>query len=212
MVHLGDSSVTRAELEAALQDVEIDGLRQVIVIDRDGRVGHAFSRHRKRTRPMPMEGKLYLDTTTSPEEVKAHLHRTMPFEDEPDVNTSKCLISQTTYVMIGRRSDPVTLEIYRDQFGIGVKLRVYFQRYDDERTEGVVDWVTESVQATLSLLRRFAGDAVLMLYTDLPVLLRKDGSLRLLYTEGDIWDDRSPTNLLPLVDLPYTVEPADPYR
>ena len=161
---------------------------------------------------MPLEGRLYLDITASPEEVKAHLLRTMPFEDEPDVNTSKCLISPATYVMIGRRSDPVTLEIYRDQFGIGVKLRVYFQRYDDEHADGAVDWVTESVQVTLSLLKRFAGDAVLMLYTDLPVLLRKDGSLRLLYTEGDIWDDRSPTNLLPLVDLPYTVEPADPYR
>ena len=43
-VRLGDSSVTRADLEAALQDVEIDGLRQVIVIDQNGRVSHAFPR------------------------------------------------------------------------------------------------------------------------------------------------------------------------
>ena len=31
-----------ADLEAALRDVEIEGLRQVIVIDRNGNVIHAF--------------------------------------------------------------------------------------------------------------------------------------------------------------------------
>ena len=42
VVRLGASSVTRAELRAELQADPIEGLRQVIVIDRDGRVGHAF--------------------------------------------------------------------------------------------------------------------------------------------------------------------------
>ena len=161
---------------------------------------------------MPLEGHLYLDTTASPEEIKAHLLRTMPFEDEPDFLEFKCLASKATYVQIDRESEPVTLEVFRDQFGIGVKLVILFQRRNRGNPDSIEEWDVQTIQATLSLLRRFAGDAVLMLYTDLPVLLRKDGALRLLYTEGDIWDAREAANRLPLVDVPYTVEPADLYR
>ena len=161
---------------------------------------------------MPREGHLYLDTTASPEEVKAHLLRTMPYEDEPDFNEAKCLISRATSVMVRRSSAPVTLETSQDQRSIDAKLRVFFLYQDDGEIDDDIDWVDETIQATMLLLKRFAGDAALMLYSDLPVLLRKDGALRLLYTEGDIWDAREAANRLPLVDVPYTVEPADLYR
>ena len=43
VVHLGDSSVTQAELEAALRDDPVEALRQVIVIDQNGRVGQVLA-------------------------------------------------------------------------------------------------------------------------------------------------------------------------
>ena len=161
---------------------------------------------------MAGEGKLYLDTTASPEEVKAHLLRTMPYEDEPDFDEFKCLISRANSVTIGRYSDPVTLETSQDQRSIDAKLRAFFLHRDRGEIDEDVDWVDETIQATLSLLRRFAGNAALMLFTDVPVLLRRDGALKLLYTDGDIWDAREPGNSLSLVDLPYTVEPLSNYR
>ena len=161
---------------------------------------------------MAGEGKLYLDMTASLEEVKAHLLRTMPYEDEPDFLEFKCLISRATSVMIGRYSDPVTLETSQDQRSIDAKLYVFFQHQDDGEIDEDVDWVDETIQATLSLLRRFAGNAALMLFTDVPVLLRRDGALKLLYRQGGIWDARSPASRLSLVDLPYTVEPLSNYR
>ena len=51
-----------------------------------------------------------------------------------------------------------------------------------------------------------------MLFTDVPVLLRRDGALKLLYRQGGIWDARSHASRLSLVDLPYTVEPLSNYR
>ena len=161
---------------------------------------------------MPREGNLYLDTTASPEEVKAHLLRTMPYEDEPDFLEFKCLISRATSVMIGKYSDPVTLETSQDQRSIDAKLSVFFLYQDDGEVDDDVDWVDETIQATLSLLKRFAGNAALMLFTDVPVLLRRDGALKLLYRQGGIWDAREPSNSLSLVDLPYTVEPLSNYR
>ena len=161
---------------------------------------------------MPLEGHLYLDTTASPEEVKAHLLRTMPYEGKPDFNDAKCLISRATYVMVRRSSDPVTLEVYPDRFSIDSKLYVFFLHRDRREIDGDVDWVDETIPATLSLLKRFAGNAALMLFTDVPVLLRRDGALKLLYRQGGIWDAREPSNSLSLVDLPYTVEPLSNYR
>ena len=161
---------------------------------------------------MPREGKLYLDTTASPEEVKAHLLRTMPYEDEPDFDEFKCLTSQVTYVMVRTRSTPVTLETSQDQRSIDAKLRAFFLHRDRGEIDEDVDWVDETIQATLSLLKRFAGNAALMLFTDVPVLLRRDGALKLLYRQGGIWDAREPSNSLSLVDLPYTVEPLSNYR
>ena len=156
---------------------------------------------------MAGEGNLYLDTAASPEEVKAHLLRTMPFEDKPDVNEAKCLTSQVTYVMVRRSSDPVTLETSQDQRSIDAKLRAFFLHRDRGEIDEDVDWVDETIQATMSLLKRFAGNAALMLFTDLPVLLRRDGVLKLLYRDNSIWDARSHASRLSLVDLPYTVEP-----
>ena len=161
---------------------------------------------------MPMEGHLYLDTTASPEEIKAHLLRTMPYEDEPDFLEFKCLISRATSLMVRRSSDSVTLEAYPDRFSIDAKLYVFFQHQDDGEIDEDVDWIDETIQATLSLLRRFAGNAALMLFTDVPVLLRRDGALKLLYRQGGIWDARSHASRLSLVDLPYTVEPLSQYR
>ena len=161
---------------------------------------------------MAREGNLYLDTTASPEEVKAHLLRTMPYEDEPDFLEFKCLISRATSLMVRRSSDSVTLEAYPDRFSIDAKLYVFFLYQDDGEIDDDVDWVDETIQATLSLLKRFAGNAALMLFTDVPVLLRRDGALKLLYTDGDIWDAREPGNSLSLVDLPYTVEPLSRSR
>ena len=161
---------------------------------------------------MPMEGKLYLDTTASLEEVKAHLLHTMPYEDEPDFDEFKCLTSRATYVMVRRSSAPVTLETYPDRFSIDSKLYVSFLNRDRGEIDEDVDWVDETIQATLSLLKRFAGNAALMLFTDLPVLLRRDGVLKLLYRDNSIWDARSHASRLSLVDLPYTVEPLSRYR
>ena len=161
---------------------------------------------------MAGEGELYLDTTASPEEVKAHLLRTMPYEDEPDFDEFKCLISRATSVTIGRYSDPVTLETSQDQRSIDAKLSVFFLHRDRGEIDDDADWVDETIQATMLLLKRFPGDAALMLFTDLPVLLRRDGALKLLYRQGGIWDAREPSNGLSLVDLPYTVEPLSRYR
>ena len=159
---------------------------------------------------MPIEAQLYLDTTASPEEVKAHLLRTMPFEDKPDFKDFKCLASKATYVQIGRTPDPSWLEFYPAPFNIDDRISILIGCRDDSDGLGAYD--TETVEATLSLLKRFAGDAVLIMYEDVPVLLRKGGALKLLYTEGDIWDARAPGNRLSLVDLPYTVEPLSNYR
>ena len=160
---------------------------------------------------MPLEAELFLDTTAGPEEIKAHLLRTMPFEDEPDFLEFKCLHSEATYVQIDGESHPDTLEVFRDQFGIGVKLRILFQHRNRGDPDSIEEWDIQTTQATLSLLKRFAGDAALISYNDTPVLLRKDGALKLLYADGGMWDAREPANRLSLVDLPYTVEPADHY-
>ena len=161
---------------------------------------------------MPREGNLYLDTMASPEEVKAHLLSTMSYEDEPDYRDSKCLISQATSVMVRRSSYPITLEVFQDQISVGAKASVFFLSQDEDQIDSDVDWVDETVQATVSLLKRFAGDALLMLFTDVPVLLRRDGALKLLYRDNGIWDARAPANRLALVDLPYAIEPLSNYR
>ena len=52
---------------------------------------------------MPIGADLFLDATARPEEVKAHLLQTMPFEDRPDFEENKCLRSEATFVQIGNR-------------------------------------------------------------------------------------------------------------
>ena len=163
---------------------------------------------------MATEQDLYLGTTATPEEVKAHLLRTMPFEDDPDFKRWKCLMSETTYVQIGTESDPTALALYRDQFGIDVRLSISFigRKYPVIGKNAVKvanGWSTQTILATLALLKWFDGDAVLMSTWDIPKLLRKDGTLTLLYEDGGIWDARAPCSLLSLVDLPYTLEPLD---
>ena len=156
---------------------------------------------------MPTEAHLFLDTTASPEEVKAHILRTMPFEDEPDFRDFKCLISEATYVKIGRRSDPSWLETYPHPFNIDEKISILFLCQD--QNDLLDDWYTQTIQATLSLLKRFTCDTVLIMYDDVPMLAHRDGALRLMYRDNSIWDARVPTNCLSLVDLPYTLEPLD---
>ena len=159
---------------------------------------------------MPIAAKLYLDTTASPEEVKAHLLRTMPFYDEPDFEQWKELSSDVASVQIGRRPPHRNrLRGYPDPFRMDYKITVYLfcrRKTDPKNRE---QYNIQSGQAVVSLLKRFAGDAVLIMYEDVPVLVRKDGALRLMYTEGDVWDARAPGNRLSLVDLPYTLEPLD---
>ena len=156
---------------------------------------------------MTMEQDLYLGTTATPEEVKAHLLRTMPFEDDPDFRRWKCLASEATAVQIGTESDPTALALYREQFGIDVTMSISFIYQDIEHLYD--DWATQTIQATLALLKRFDGDAVLMSSSDIPDLVRKDGTLTLLYKDGSIWDARAPCSLLSLIDLPYRLEPLD---
>ena len=163
---------------------------------------------------MPLDARLFLDTTASPEEVKAHLLGTMPFEDEPDFEENKCLHSDATAVQIGRTPAGWNMfETYPDLFRIDHKTYVYFwclHKTDPVRQEL---YHVQSFQAIVSLLKHFAGDAVLLLYDDIPMLVRRAGALKLMYYEGGIWDSRSPGNRLSLVDLPYTLEPMpDPFR
>ena len=162
---------------------------------------------------MPIEAQLYLDTTASPEEVKAHLLRTMPFYDEPDFKQWKELSNDVTSVQIGRKSPNLNmLEYYPDPFNIDYRIAVYLlccHRTDPGRRRA---YYVQSYQVIVSLLKTFAGDAVLLLYDDVPMLVRKDGALRLMYTKGGIWDACSPANRLSLVDLPYTVEPLSNHR
>ena len=162
---------------------------------------------------MPIEAQLYLDTTASPQEIKAHLLRTMPFKDEPDYRHWKELSSEVTSVQIGWRSPNLNrLESYPEPFCIDYKIAAYFlcrQKTDPNRQE---DYYVQSFQAIVSLLKHFAGNAVLLLYSDVPMLARKNGMLRLMGTEGGIWDASAPGNRLSLVDLPYTIEPLSNYR
>ena len=160
---------------------------------------------------MSTDSTLTLSTTASPDEIKAHLLRSMPFEDKPDFKRWRCISSKTTYVQIGTESHPTALEFYRDEFGIDVNRSIHFSCHD-EHYSVTADWEIQTIQATVSLLKRFPGDAVLISDTGVPKLVRRDGALRLMYTDGDIWDARSHASRLSLVDLPYTVEPLSNYR
>ena len=163
---------------------------------------------------MPLGANLLLDTTASLEDIKAHLLRTMPFEDEPDFEDTKQLLSEATAVQIGRTPPGWNrFETYPDLFCIDHKTYVYLwclHKTDLGRQEV---YYVQTFQAIVSLLKHFAGDAVLLLYDDIPMLVRRAGALKLMYYEGGIWDSRSPGNRLSLVDLPYTLEPMpDQFR
>ena len=162
---------------------------------------------------MPIEAQLYLDTAASPEEVKAYLLRTMPFYDEPDFEQWKELSNELTSVQIGRRPPHRNrLRGYPDPFRIDYEIAVYLlcrHKTDPDRRGA---YYVQSYQVIVSLLKEFVGDAVLLLDHDVPMLVRRDGVLRLMYEEGGIWDAHAPGNRLSLVDLPYTVEPLSQYR
>ena len=83
---------------------------------------------------MPLGADLFLDTTPSLEEVKAHLLSTMPFEDEPDFEGQKCLHGQITT----RPPHWNRLETYPDPFHIDYKLSVLLwclHKTDPDRQE-----------------------------------------------------------------------------
>ena len=88
---------------------------------------------------MPLDARLFLDTTASPEEVKAHLLGTMPFEDEPDFEGQKCLHNEITSVQIATRPPNWNrLETYPDPFHIDYKLSVLLwclHKTDPDRQE-----------------------------------------------------------------------------
>ena len=162
---------------------------------------------------MPIVAKLYLDSVASPEDVRADLLRTMPFEDEPDFERWKELSSDVMRVQIGRRLPSLNrLETYPEPFCIDYKITVYLfcrRKTDPKNRE---KYYVESVQTIVSLLKHFPGDAALLLYDDVPMLARRSGALKLMYEEGGIWDASAPASRLSLVDLPYTIEPLSSYR
>ena len=162
---------------------------------------------------MPLEAHLYLDTSVGPDEIKTHLLRTMPFYDEPDFETIRRLSNNTASIGIRRRLPNLNrFRDYPDPFCINYKIVTQFlciDKLDPGRRE---EYYIQAFQAIVSLLKHFSGDAVLIMYHDVPMLARKDGALRLMHTKGGIWDACSPANRLSLVDLPYTVEPLSNHR
>ena len=153
---------------------------------------------------MSIDAFLFMDTDASASEIKAHLLWTMHFQDQDDFRDLKQLLSEDTSVVIRR---PEKEDRFLKSLGIVVTMFVGF--FCQDKSRKVFEWKTTVVKSTLALLKSFHGDAFLLMYTDRPALLRKNGELKLLNKE-QLWDMRYDPKVLPLIDLPYTFDIMKP--
>lgn len=152
---------------------------------------------------MSLDSYLKLDTTASPEDVKALLLQKLPFDDA-DWNGLTRLRDTSSIIIIRRLKlpwpDPTCQEV-----GIDLKLIISIGCRDKLDFDLVQQWERNCVKIPMLLLKAYPGDALQLMCTDAPCLLRKDGELYLLNREYNwVQGDGTPAPELALIDLPYT--------
>jgi hypothetical protein len=150
---------------------------------------------------MALDSYFELDTTASPQEVKALILRELLFNDE-DWNGLTRLLDASSIITIRRptRPDPTCQEV-----GIDPKLTIGIVCRDKLDFDLVQQWDRNRVKIPMLLLKTYPGDAMQLTSTSLPSLMRKDGELYLLNRKY-MWmqSDGTPVPELTLIDLPYT--------
>ncbi len=144
-----------------------------------------------------------LDTTATPEEVKALIKQALPFDDH-DFRDLLGLVDASSCISVQRLKlpfpDPTCQEV-----GIDPKLIIGITCRDKLDFDLVNQWERNCVKISMLLLKAYPGDALQFIYDDIPRLMRKDGELYLLNREYCwVQGDGTPAPELALIDLPYT--------
>jgi hypothetical protein len=193
VVSLQDSRITRAELERYLRENPIPQLREVITIDREGRIGQ-FSVRRQ---TMGLDASFMIEAEGAPAALKQVLLRTDYFESAEDIDGDK--VVRATGVRISIYTPPIRTGVL-EEAGVRANLALYLANSDNRFT---YEWKLNSVRAVMALLHAYPGDALFMYCSDSPALLRKDGRV-ILDKRAGLWDEGEEPQVLSLVDLPYT--------